>query len=75
MKFLWCDEQEMKPYEKTPAKWLQPDTTSEAAQYCVDEDCIVSIGHRPIHLRTLEKLEDKGVDAIIHFHSATEEFF
>lgn len=77
MKFLWCDEREMIPYEKTPANWLKPMNHDEVVRHCIEEagDCVVSIGRRPCHLATLEAMEDAGIDAIVHMHHWAETEF
>ena len=77
MKFLWCDDNEMTSYEKTPANWLYPMNDDEVVEHCIKEtgDCVVSIGRRPCHLKALETMENKGVDAIVHIHHWAETEF
>ena len=75
MKFLWCDMQKLQEFKKDNLKWINPIDCDEVIDWCAENPCIVSLGFREIHLKTLRAMAQAGVDAIIHFHIHAEDTY
>lgn len=76
MKFLWCDMQKLQEFiKKDNLKWISPIDCDEVVDWCAEDPCIVSLGFREIHLKTLRAMAQAGVDAIIHFHARAEDIY